>query len=116
MTSVAKDRRMQRPLLQTSGSRLATEMEGADLRTKVVKERPGAAVWKTGSYCAAVLTHQLTEANSGCPGDLPGTVYGNVLAINLESVYSPLMSTRRLLMEVSQDVRTIWRRLQKANV
>ena len=49
-----------------SGSRPTTEMEGTGLRTKAEKEEPDAAVWKTGSHCMVVLTHQLTGANSGC--------------------------------------------------
>ena len=43
---------------------------------------------KTESCYAAVLTHQLTGVNSGCPVGLSGTVYGNVQAIKLESIYS----------------------------
>ncbi len=43
---------------------------------------------KTGSSYAAVRTHQLTVVNSGCLIGLSGTVYGNVLTISLESVYS----------------------------
>ena len=63
-------------------------MQNTDLRTKAVKERPDAAEWKTGSHCTAVLTHQLTGVNSGCPVGFPGTAYGDEKEVSMESIYS----------------------------
>ena len=63
-------------------------MEGTDLRTKAVKKRPDDVVWKTGSPCAAVLTHQLTGLNSRCLVVFPGTAYGEMLAVRLEAICS----------------------------
>ena len=70
-----------------SGSHPTTETEGTDLKTKAVR-RPDATVREAGFYCAAVLTRQLTGVNSGCPGDFPGTAYGDEKEVSMEFVYS----------------------------
>ncbi len=65
-------------------------MENTGLRTKAVKEGADAAVWKTGSHGAAVLTHQLTGVNSGCLVGFPGNAYGDEKEVSMKSVYSQL--------------------------